>query len=44
MELTMEQKDIVKAAREFAEKEFRDKAKEFDEKEEFDLSIVKRCR
>jgi len=43
MELTMEQKDIVKAAREFAEKEFRDKAKEFDEKEEFDLSIVKRA-
>ncbi len=43
MELTMEQKDIIKAAREFAEKEFRDKAKEFDEKEEFDLSIVKRA-
>ncbi|MCK9226482.1 MAG: acyl-CoA dehydrogenase family protein [Syntrophorhabdaceae bacterium] len=43
MELTTEQKDIVKAAREFAEKEFRDRAKEFDEKEEFDLSIVKRA-
>lgn len=43
MELTMEQKDIVKAAREFAEKEFRDRAKEFDEKEEFDLSIVRRA-
>ncbi len=43
MELTTEQKDIVKAAREFAEKEFKDKAKEFDEKEEFDLSIVKRA-
>lgn len=43
MELTMEQKDIVRAAREFAEKEFRDRAKEFDEKEEFDLSIVKRA-
>ena len=43
MELTTEQKDIVHAAREFAEKEFRDRAKEFDEKEEFDLSIVKRA-
>lgn len=43
MELTTEQKDICKAAREFAEKEFRDKAKDFDEKEEFDLSIVKRA-
>lgn len=43
MELTTEQKDIVKAAREFAEKEFRDRAREFDEKEEFDLSIVKRA-
>ncbi len=43
MELTTEQKDIVRAAREFAEKEFRDRAKEFDEKEEFDLSIVKRA-
>ena len=31
MELTTEQKDIAKAAREFAEKEFRDRAKEFDE-------------
>ncbi len=43
MELTTEQKDIAKAAREFAEKEFRDRAKEFDEKEEFDLSIWKRA-
>jgi len=43
MELTTEQRDIVNAAREFAEKEFRDRAKEFDEKEEFDLSIVKRA-
>ena len=43
MELTTEQKDIIKAAREFAEKEFRDRAKEFDEKEEFDLSIWKRA-
>ena len=43
MELTTEQKDIVKAAREFAEKEFRDRAKEFDEKEEFDPAIWKRA-
>jgi len=43
MELTAEQKDIVKAAREFAEKEFKDRAKEFDEKEEFDLNIAKRA-
>jgi len=43
MELTTEQKDICKAAREFAEKEFRDRAKDFDAKEEFDLSIVKRA-
>jgi alkylation response protein AidB-like acyl-CoA dehydrogenase len=43
MELTAEQKDIVKAAREFAEKEFKDRGKEFDEKEEFDLSIAKRA-
>ena len=43
MDLTAEQKDIVKAAREFAEKEFKDRAKEFDEKEEFDLGIAKRA-
>ena len=43
MELTTEQKDIAKAAREFAEKEFRDRAKEFDEKEEFDPAIWKRA-
>ena len=43
MELTPEQKDIVKATREFAEGEFRDRAKEFDEKEEFDLAIAKRA-
>jgi alkylation response protein AidB-like acyl-CoA dehydrogenase len=42
MELTQEQKDIVRAAREFAEAEFRDRAKEFDEKEEFDLDIWRR--
>ncbi len=43
MELSTEQKDIARAAREFAEKEFRDRAKEFDEKEEFDLSIWRRA-
>jgi alkylation response protein AidB-like acyl-CoA dehydrogenase len=43
MELTSEQKDIVKAAREFAEGEFKDRAKEFDEKEEFDMAIWKRA-
>jgi alkylation response protein AidB-like acyl-CoA dehydrogenase len=43
MELTVEQMDIKKAAREFAEGEFRDRAKEFDEKEEFDLSILKKA-
>jgi alkylation response protein AidB-like acyl-CoA dehydrogenase len=41
MELTSEQKDIIKAAREFAEGEFKDRAKEFDEKEEFDPAIWK---
>ena len=43
MELTVEQLDIKKAAREFAEGEFRDRAKEFDEKEEFDLSVWKKA-
>ncbi len=43
MELTSEQKDIAKAAREFAEGEFTDRAKEFDEKEEFDPAIWKRA-
>jgi alkylation response protein AidB-like acyl-CoA dehydrogenase len=43
MELTVEQLDIRKAAREFAEGEFRDRAKEFDEKEEFDLSIWRKA-
>ena len=33
MELTAEQVDIKKAAREFAEGEFRERAREFDEKE-----------
>jgi len=43
MELTAEQVDIRKAAREFAEGEFRERAKEFDEKEDFDLSIWKKA-
>ncbi len=43
MELTAEQLDIKKAAREFAEGEFRDRAPEFDEKEEFDLSLWKKA-
>lgn len=43
MELTQEQKDIRQAAREFAEGEFKERAKEFDEKEDFDLSIWKKA-
>jgi alkylation response protein AidB-like acyl-CoA dehydrogenase len=43
MELTAEQVDIRKAAREFAEGEFRDRAKEFDEKEEFDQALWTRA-
>jgi len=43
MELSAEQLDIRKAAREFAEGEFRDHAREFDEKEEFDQAIWKRA-
>ncbi len=43
MELTREQMDIRQAAREFAEGEFRERAKEFDEREEFDLSIWKKA-
>ena len=43
MELTAEQDDIRKAAREFAEGEFRDRAKEFDEKEEFDQALWKKA-
>lgn len=35
--------DIKQAAREFAEGEFKERAKEFDEKEEFDLSIWKKA-
>lgn len=43
MELTREQLDIKKAAREFAEGEFRERAKEFDENEDFDLSIWRKA-
>jgi len=43
MELTAEQVDIRKAAREFAEGEFKDRAKEFDEKEEFDQTLWKKA-
>lgn len=43
MELTREQLDIKQAAREFAEGEFKDRAKEFDENESFDLSIWKKA-
>jgi len=45
MELTKEQLDVRQAAREFAEGEFKERAKEFDEKEEFDFSIwEKACK
>lgn len=43
MELTTEQKDIKRAAREFAEGEFKDVAKTFDENEEFDLDLWRRA-
>jgi alkylation response protein AidB-like acyl-CoA dehydrogenase len=43
MILTEEQRDVKRAAREFAEGEFRQRAREFDEKEEFDLSIWKKA-
>ncbi|MBA4390147.1 MAG: acyl-CoA dehydrogenase [Syntrophus sp. (in: bacteria)] len=43
MELTREQIDIKQAAREFAEGEFKERAKEFDENESFDLSIWKKA-
>ncbi|MFH0845501.1 MAG: acyl-CoA dehydrogenase family protein, partial [Pseudomonadota bacterium] len=42
--LTKEQKDIKKAAREFAEKEFPLVAKECDENEKMDLSLLKKAR
>jgi len=42
-ELTNEQKDIVKAAREFAMGEFPEKAQEFDREETFDLDIWRKA-
>ena len=42
-DLTNEQKDIRQAAREFAEKEFRDVARELDENEKFDDTIWKKA-
>jgi len=41
-ELTPEQQDIKKAAREFAEGEFPDVALEYDKKEEFPMEIWKK--
>ena len=41
--LSKEQQDIVKAAREFAQKEFREVALEFDRKETFDLGLWKKA-
>lgn len=42
-EFTKEQKDIAKAAREFAEGEFTEKAEEFDREESFDDAIFKKA-
>jgi alkylation response protein AidB-like acyl-CoA dehydrogenase len=42
-EFTKEQKDIAKAAREFAEKEFAERAEEFDRDESFDEAIFKKA-
>jgi alkylation response protein AidB-like acyl-CoA dehydrogenase len=42
-ELTKEQKDIAKAAKEFAEGEFADRAEEFDRDETFDETIFKKA-
>ena len=41
--LSKEQQDIIKAAREFARKEFRDLALEFDRTETFDLNLWKKA-
>jgi len=41
--LTEEQKDIIKAAKEFAEREFTDMAQECDRKEEFPRSLWKKA-
>lgn len=42
-ELGKEQKDIIKAAKEFAEGEFLDKAEELDREETFDETILKKA-
>ncbi|MFC1868559.1 acyl-CoA dehydrogenase family protein [Thermodesulfobacteriota bacterium] len=42
-ELTNEQKDITKAAREFAEGEFPQIAREYDQKEEFPMDVWKKA-
>ena len=42
-ELTKEQRDIKQAAREFAEKEFKDIARELDEKEQFDEQLCQKA-
>ena len=42
--LTKEQQDVKKAAREFAEKEFPLVAKECDENEKMDLSLLRKAR
>ncbi len=42
-ELTKEQKDIAQAAREFAEKEFIERAEEFDREETFDEEISRKA-
>ena len=42
-ELTNEQKDLAKAAREFAEGEFTDRAEECDREESFDEAIFKKA-
>ena len=42
-ELTKEQKDIVSAAKEFAEGEFPDRAEEFDRTETFDETLHKKA-
>jgi alkylation response protein AidB-like acyl-CoA dehydrogenase len=42
-ELNKEQKDIIKAAREFAQGEFPDRALEFDRNETFDLKLWKKA-
>ena len=42
-EFTKEQKDIARAAREFAEKEFPERAEEFDANETFDEALFKKA-